>query len=205
MGRLVLLLGLAGCGAPGNPGAAPAREPLDRSLALLPAGEGPILLLPWELGAPGQGAPEGTNAAGDEAARRAGHALLLPVTHAPLHEAWADPLPVLAAIAHEGSPFLLLPPARPGEVVAGLGVTAVVVVRDRVGVEGMALLDPLLRAALGPPARDLVAGVDVYHLDPREGGVPGPTRLFAAGDRPPPHWLPLEDWLVRWGPGPTGS
>ncbi len=190
---LLVLAGVVGCDS---------REDPQRLWTMLAEGQGGVLHLPLEMGAPGQGAPRGSNAAWSQAAERHGRPVVAGSEVFEAHAAFADPLLLLSLSAYEGQPRFALPPGRPGQVLVELGTTNIVVDRDRMGQAGMAFLDPILRRALQAPQRDLVSAHDIYSLKPRTGPLgagqaPAVPLRPAAGDLPA-GWLPLEDYLVAW-------
>lgn len=157
-----------------------------------------VLILPVEL-KDGYGASEGTNNEWTVLCEKSGRTSVskdLPAESSPLY---AETLIILSLIAQQGSAKIALPPDKPGFVLQMMQVPQIIIDRDKIGEEGMAFLDPILRRELLPPMRDLVNNLDSYFLEPIENANPPlETILFSTDNTLPPNWRTLEQYLDSW-------
>ncbi len=170
------------------------------ALAALAERTGGVLDLPVEvqLDAERLGAPPGAH--GLYLFQRRLHGRPLAVGPGPLravHPLYGEPGVVLALDAGLGAERFLIPPARPGETLRGLGIAEIVVHRTLFSPQALALLDPLFFKLYGAPQRDHAGQVDLYRI-----ADAGPTRpptlepLHASGGPAPAGWLALPAYLA---------
>jgi hypothetical protein len=107
-----------------------------------------------------------------------------------------------------GAERYLLPPARAGETLRGLGITEIVVHRKLLSARALALLDPVFFKLYGAPQRDHAGGVDLYRLSATgPARVPVAETLHDSASPAPEGWLSLADFLAGLTPSgvPAGG
>ena len=197
-GRGIFLLGAIGLFGLRTFAWQPDPVPTPRAARALVGGPGAVLFL-----------PSGPDSAVPQALlrpRRAGwllfrrEAFALTPVEGPRSE-YVEPLVVLALDLAVGEARWLLPARPPGQALGALGFGTVVLDRAALPEAGLAVLDPLLRRVLGTPARDLVAGWDLYGVPPTqpvEGLVP--VDLIPATGPGRPGWDSMARWFAGFAP-----
>ncbi|MDP2309493.1 MAG: hypothetical protein Q8P18_25955 [Pseudomonadota bacterium] len=108
---------------------------------------------------------------------------------------------VLSLDAKSGASRWLMPPARPGDVLRGLGVTEIVVHRSLFPPRALALLDPLLFKFYGAPQRDHAGNVDLYRIRAAGPARPPPAEKLHPLDGPPADgWLSVSEYVAGLEP-----
>jgi hypothetical protein len=135
----------------------------------------------------------------------------LPVGPAPLTTAdalFGEPGVVLAIDAELGGDPFLVPSMPPGQTLRRMGVTEIVVHRDRMRGEALAVIDPVFSKLYGAPQRDHAGKLDLYRLrdDGHElaAGPVNPERLRRPTDPDILGWRPVSEYLATvLSPTPT--